>query len=439
MFTNIKLDKFMIGLYKNVEFQMLLSERWENMQNEDKQKLKSQLEQEAKILVSIDGDDLNKSLLSTSYALLKMAEQSIGKSIISDEISAIYFAFANRVIAFYRSYMNQHDSSDAENAKELQELKDKVQKLQETKEDQERQLAICKHENKELSEIVDANRKELDEQQGINESLNRMLSDSSEDKIEEQKKRNDELLARLNTQKKTLIDLSSQYEGLAKEKEEVERNLTDKKEKIEKIPQELVDLRTEYKELEVVLNELNDAESLFSEEKQAELQKKIDELTPIVEKNKVAAEILENRKNSLENQKLDYDEKRQILTTELIDVITSSICQLRTVMEKYTEFLDDTEATARTLADNYIACKKKRDMYEHWFDVDKTPLEAMMEEIGHPENIELRKTLNVNQVQTVKSAFEDIQSELSSLDHILAICQEAERKDLQVIRRKAGN
>lgn len=78
-------------------------------------------------------------------------------------------------------------------------------------------------------------------------------------------------------------------------------------------------------------------------------------------------------------------------------------------------------------------------MYEHWFDVDKTPLEAMMEEIGHPENIELRKTLNVNQVQTVKSAFEDIQSELSSLDHILAICQEAERKDLQVIRRKAGN
>ena len=104
----------MIGLYKNVEFQMLLSERWENMQNEDKQKLKSQLEQEAKILVSIDGDDLNKSLLSTSYALLKMAEQSIGKSIISDEISAIYFAFANRVIAFYRSYMNQHDSSDAE-------------------------------------------------------------------------------------------------------------------------------------------------------------------------------------------------------------------------------------------------------------------------------------------------------------------------------------
>ena len=37
------------------------------------------------------------------------------------------------------------------------------------------------------------------------------------------------------------------------------------------------------------------------------------------------------------------------------------------MMEKYTEFLDDTEATARTLADNYIACKKKRDMYEHWF------------------------------------------------------------------------
>ena len=82
--------------------------------------------------------------------------------------------------------------------------------------------------------------------------------------------------------------------------------------------------------------------------------------------------------------------------------------------------------------------QKKRDEYRHWFDAVETPLEAMIKEIEHPESVELRKTLNINQVQTVKTCMEEIRRNLMRLDHILSGCAAAAQKDLQIIKRRAG-
>ena len=175
-----------------------------------------------------------------------------------------------------------------------------------------------------------------------------------------------------------------------------------------------------------------------SVEKQKELQRNIDDLTPIVEENKVATEILQNRKESLERQNTRYDSERHTLTTDLIDIVTESLEQLKSVINEHATFLDETEMTAKTLAENIDKCQKKRDEYRHWFDAVETPLEAMMAEIGQPESAELRKTLNINQVQTVKTCIEEVRRNLMKLDHILSGCAVAAQKDLQIIKRRAG-
>ena len=183
---------------------------------------------------------------------------------------------------------------------------------------------------------------------------------------------------------------------------------------------------------------MQNAKIEYSVEKQKELQQNIDDITPIVEENKVATEILQNRIESLKGQNTKYDSERHTLTTDLISIINESIEQLKDVMSEHAAFLNETEMMAMTLAKNIDKCQKKRDEYGHWFDVVETPLETMMKEVEYPENAELRKTLNINQVQTVKTCMEEIRRNLMKLDHILSGCAMAAQKDLQIIKRRAG-
>ena len=222
------------------------------------------------------------------------------------------------------------------------------------------------------------------------------------------------------------------------EMRQLEEEVKEIEDSINGIPKEIVALRAKYKELDALLHELQNAETEYSVEKQKELQRNIDDLTPIVEENKVATEILQNRKESLERQNTKYDSERHTLTTDLIGIVTESLEQLKSVMNEHATFLDETEMTAKTLAENIDKCQKKRDEYRHWFDAVETPLEAMMADIGHPESAELRKTLNINQVQTVKTCIEEVRRNLMKLDHILSGCAVAAQKDLQIIKRRAG-
>lgn len=222
------------------------------------------------------------------------------------------------------------------------------------------------------------------------------------------------------------------------EKQQLEEEVREIEDNIKMVPEEIVLLRKKYKELEDLFTELENAEVEYSVKRQMELRKNIDELTPIVEENKVATEILQNRKESLENQKTKYDRERKVLTTDLIDIVTDSLEQLRSIMSEHNAFLDKTEATAKILAENLDKCLKKRDEYRHWFDAVETPLETMLKEIGYPENTELRRTLNINQMKTIRTCMEDIRRNLKNLDNILSVCAMAAQKDLQIIKKRAG-
>lgn len=329
------------------------------MQTDDKEKLKRQLEQAAKKLTCLDGNELAISLVTICNALLKISENTINVNDIPDELYAVYLSFTNRIKIFYDLYNKSNEKRDEKSANEIQAL--------------------------------------LEELGNLKEKQERIFSEKQQ--------------------------LQDEIKGL--------------KDSMDEIPDELVVLRTKQKELEAILNELQDASIEYSTEKQMELQNKIDELTPKVEENKVAAEILQNRKDSLEKQNTQYDSERQTLTTDLIDIMTASLEQLRSVMKEHAAVLDETERTSETLAENLAKCQKKRDEFSQWFDAVETPLETMMAEIGEPENAELRKTLNINQVQTVKQTFEEIRRDLMKLDRILSGCASATQKDLQIVKRRA--
>ncbi len=407
------------------------------MQNKDKQKLKMQLEQEAKKIINVDGNELVISLISTCNALLKISEKSLDKNDVPDEVYAGYLSFANRIRSFYELHSGNSDVS-GNTADELQNLLDMVQARQSEQDEIGKQLSMAKKANEELQAQIESNKKSLEEQTGIGESLRKMLLDCTPEMVEEQKKKNDDTLASLNSQRELLSNLKDRQNELLKEKQQAEEEVGKIEEIINGIPEETVALRTKYKELEVLLGELQNAETEYSAERQAELRKNIDELTPIVEENKVATEILQNRKESLEQQNTEYDSERHSLTTDVIDIITESLEQLKSVMNEQTAFLDETETTARTLAENLDKSLKKRDEYRHWLDAAETPLEAMMAEIGYPESAELKKTLDVNQVQTVKTCMEEIRKDLTYLDRVLSECAAAAQKDLQIIKRRAG-
>ena len=407
------------------------------MQNKDKLKLKKQLEQEAKKLVDIDGNELVISLISTCNALLKISEKSLDENDVPDEVYAVYLSFANRIKSFYD--LHSKNGAVSENtADELRDLLDTVQARQNERDEIGKQLSIARKSNEELQTQIEANTKSLNEQIAIGDSLQKMLLDCTPEMIEEQKKKNDDTFSSLNQQKKSLSDLKDKQTDMLNEKQLVEEEIKAIEDSINAIPEEIVGLRAKYKELEELLHELQNAEIEYSVEKQTELQKIIDDLTPIVEENKVVTEILQNRKESLEKQNTMYDSERHTLTTDLISIVTESLEQLKSVMSEHAAFLDETEMTAKTLAENIDKCQKKRDEYRHWFDAVETPLEAMLKEIEHPESAVLRKTLNINQVQTVKTCMEEIRRNLMRLDHILSGCAVAAQKDLQIIKRRAG-
>lgn len=407
------------------------------MQNKDKQRLKKQLEQEAKKLPDIDGNEMVISLISTCNALLKISEKCLDKNDVPNEVYAVYLSFVNRIKAFYNLYSKNTDLSN-NIAYELQELLDMAQVRQSERSEIEEHLLTAKKNNEELQMKIDMNSKSLKEQKAIGESLHKMSLNCTPEMIEEQKKKNDDILAYINNQKKLLSDLRDNQKKMLNEKQQLEEEVREIEDNIKMVPEEIVLLRKKYKELEDLFTELENAEVEYSVKRQMELRKNIDELTPIVEENKVATEILQNRKESLENQKTKYDRERKVLTTDLIDIVTDSLEQLRSIMSEHNAFLDKTEATAKILAENLDKCLKKRDEYRHWFDAVETPLETMLKEIGYPENTELRRTLNINQMKTIRTCMEDIRRNLKNLDNILSVCAMAAQKDLQIIKKRAG-
>lgn len=409
------------------------------MQSTDKQKLRRQIEQEAEQIVKLNGTELAVSLLSICNALMRMAENALSDGTsesVSDEVYANYLSFAVRIKHFYEIHSKMGD--DEKISGELQEILEDIHTRRDAAAALKSQYDEAVTTNEDLQTQIDNYKREIQEQIMVKEGLDKMLEECRPEVIEEQKRINDDLFSALTVQKEELRSLKKQQKQLEEEQSGVLEDVRNTEEKIKAIPEELVQLRNKFKELEQILTELQTADIEYSPEKQKELQDRIEELTPVVEENKVATEILTNRKESLEQQSIMYDRTRQILTTNLTDLIISSLAELKSVLKEYERFLEETENTADKLAQNILKCQQRREEYSAWYDSIKTPLDAMIEGLDYPENVDLRKTLDVGQLPTVKNMLRDTRQNLLQLDQVLARCALAAQNDLRRVQRRAG-
>lgn len=411
------------------------------MQNTDKQKLKKQIEQEARQIINLDGNDLAISLLSTCNALLKMAERSLPKDNnvrITNEVYANYLSFAVRVSRFYELHAGTGEGNDAEISEKLKQILEEVQSKKDRATSLQSEYESALSANEEFQFQINDLQIKLKEQITVKDGLDKMYEECRPEIIDTQKRKNEELFIALTKKKDELKRLESRFKELVDEKKDVTDSINSTEKAIDAIPEEIIMLRTKYKELENLLIDLQKAEKEYSPEKQMELQKKINELMPIVDENRVATEVLSNRLESLNQQNTEYDKERHTLTTNVVDLIATSMEDLKKYLKEYEEFLDTTEKTADTLASNLLRCQERYEEYSNWYDASKTPLEAMIASLERLEYSDLRKSLDIGQVPDIKKKFETIRQNLQNIDYILAACARAVQKDLQRIKRRAG-
>ena len=151
----------------------------------------------------------------------------------------------------------------------------------------------------------------------------------------------------------------------------------------------------------------------------------------------MAVDTLSNRINSLNEQQIIYDEKKQRLSTTVLELIEDSLEDLEGILIEHEASLLKIKETADTLAFKISECQKIREEYKNWFDVDISPLEAMIAALEYPENVSLRETLDVGQVSAIRGMMEQTGRNLEALDQILSKCAQTAQVDLERIRRRA--
>ena len=233
-------------------------------------------------------------------------------------------------------------------------------------------------------------------------------------------------------------ELKQQYEEALSERLDLKKRIEAIEGLMAGIPEETIKLRAEHKEKETVLTELQNADELYSPEKEEELNTQISQLRPVVEAKLQKSEELNNKLDSLKKMSTEYDEKTQTLSTNVIEIIKSNLSDLENCLDKQESFLDETEKRADSLAHSVESCKDRLENYRNWYGVAKTPLEQMEEMLSHEEYVNLNNTMDVGEIPRIKERFDNTEENLKILDDPLKRCADATQADLERIRRIAG-
>ncbi len=412
------------------------------MQKTDKLKLKKQIELEASKFETFDDMQMAVSLLTISNTLLKGVERTLASHTTEElpsEIESFYLAVTAKIKKYYDTFSSIDTSEETSLESDITRILEEIQNKQNGISSKKSEYSQLEQQNIQLQQKYEEYQLMVTKQHETREGLNNLLSDCSQEKIDNQKAENQKLLQEIGAKQSELDDLKKRQQKLQQELREMEENIAVTQKAIDAVPKKLVTYRTNYKQLREILTELKNASVEYSPEKQKQLQDEIDELTPVVEKNKVATEMLTHRKESLEQQKTEYDTEKQTLTSDLLERVNELMRDLKSMLDAYDQTLSQTEKIADTLTERLKDCQNRRDEYAGWYESVKTPLDAMIDGINMPENESLRKTLDVNQIPEVKKAYEMIRQNLLKLDQILESCAQAAKKDLERIQRRARN
>jgi len=411
------------------------------MTDRERKLLSRQLSDQARLLESQAGGELAVSLTVACCELLKTV-RGIDPGGDFEEVYYGYIQLSEEIEAFFSGAEEKLESE--RHTEEYVQVQERLKTARAGSE--EARTARIRAEAA-LSELREQTDRERRKQEEIQEELAQlkenyatfldMMKDCSTEKIEEQKRKNDELIAVYQQSREAL----GQLEEDQKEQEEKNRSVIRKIKALESIIAQMPDHRKElvrtYQEKEAYLALLRQAETACSPERQAEMQREIDCLQPVTDRLRQDTETLERCLAGLREQSTQYDAKRHTLATNVLELWKQAIADLRKTSAEYEKAIAEIDAEAQDLAQHLADCEAVRRRYGSWLDADTTPLQAMMSAVGRPESEKLRETLDPGSMDRVKRLTGQIQGDLKELDKILLQCSSAIKTDQRTLERRA--
>ena len=408
------------------------------MNAKKKKQLSRQLKEQAAALEQQDGSALDLSMASAGAALLRAVGTVADEKMPQEDFESLYAQYLSLgqiVEDFFRGA-----ESRLRTEAESQSCKESLEKLTSGRRDAERirqEISGTKDAQRELdSELAklrtkreDAQKK-LDDAQTEWDSLQKLMEGCSQEIIDAQRKKNEVLKEKFISASATLRDLENAHT-------QTETDLTRIEQKIAALPEENQRLLDSYEEKRELLERLETARIACSPEKQAELEERIKAISPEVEENQQAAEVLADRLEDLEEQNVRYDRERQTLSTNILDLLENALGDLSRTLTDHEGRLEEIRLRAETLADRLAGCLETRRRCQDWLDADVDPLEAMVAAVGRPEAQQLRKTLDPGGLQEVRQLRSEVEERLRRLDEILGRCVTAVRMDQDALNKRA--
>ncbi len=301
------------------------------------------------------------------------------------------------------------------------------------------ELEAKQNTNQILTEEIEKKEEELQEVKTFYQSLKKREENFTEEKIAAQKEENEKLFSEIITKKETMDSLTGKRKEYLDKKKELEKSIQEAEKEIGAIPEENKKLLKSCEEKKELLRRLSEAKEECSQKKQNELQEEIDKLVPVVEELESNYTILKERMDALNDRKMSYDKETEELSSNIVTIFQESFTELMKASKEHEDVLREIKKNADTLSEKIAACTKMRAEYADWFGTVQTPLEAMITAAERPEFAELRKTLDIGEIEVVKNLFQGISHNINELEGILEKCVAASRKDQKNLVHRAGS
>lgn len=381
--------------------------------------------------------DPEVALSSTTLcqALLDIVN-STAAAMSPEELEDLFFRFSSinqQLEAFFtlaRSKM-QLDQRTQDAFRHRQTLQQKAEHLQ-------AQLREAQTASDRLTKQVQSDQAALDQQKARLDAANalreKLLAEQQEyapEKIRQLEKENEALTQQVH-------DTRARKEALERANHQAAEELQQLNNQIESIPASTRELEQTYTERQKLLKRLQELDVLYSPAKQAELEAELTRLQNTVKEHQTAVQSLQNRINSLNMQVDHYGDRRQTLSSDLLDLLENSMRGLQQDLLDEENRLAEVRSTAETLKTRLEACLKERQQLHDWLDTDVTPLDTMIRALDRTEADELRKTLNPGRIEQVQTLRAEIRQRLEDLDQILDLCSRAAGLDRTMVDRMAG-
>ena len=396
-------------------------------------KIAAQLQSVAKAFLTMDDDELMLALLDTCSALLDEVEKRRPAVADMDRMERSEYTIGYRQISgLIGNYARELQEADP-TATPAEDPTDHIAQLESLR----TEIAAQHSRNADLRAEVERNSRELNSLQEFYATMMEMGKTCTRKIINDQKEQNQKLLTDISKRQGELEELEAEERECSKQLERFNTKIRQVEDKIAHIPEVNKNLVAVYTAKQEELKLLQNAQELCSAEKQAELEKQILEMKPVVEKLEQKMNTLNNQLENFRESSTELDRENQILRTQLIEYIDKAMGELGLVLEEHQQTLAEIQRQADTYRNSLAECERSRNGLVQWLGSDRRQLDAALAAIDRQEYTNLQQTLNISTQNQVRDAFDRARTAMEQADRILAQCALAAQKDQIAIRKAA--